>query len=121
MTQFSKSSKVQSSVRLGVTGTLRTRIRLKHFSRSTEKTYVHWAKAFLVFHKPGNRRPSELTEQDIVTFLNYLAVQRRVAASTQNQAFNAIVFLFREVLKIQLGEFKELVCAKRIRGKCNTE
>ncbi len=98
---------------LGVLGTMRARIRLRHYSLFTEKTYIRWAREFLLFHQRQNKRPLELKETDIVSFLNHLAVQRKVAASTQNQALNAIVFLFRVVLKIQLGEFKELVWAKR--------
>ena len=113
MISLPQRTATKSRTNLGVIGTLRTRLRLRHFSHATEKTYVHWAKAFLLFHKPNNKKPRDLTEQDIAAYLSYLAVQRKVLASTQNQALNAIVFLFREVLQIEISEFKEIVWAKR--------
>jgi integron integrase len=86
-------------------------IRLKHYSIRTEQTYVMWIRRFILFHK--KRHPSEMGEQEISEFLTHLAVKRRVASSTQNQALNAIVFLYREVLKRDLGEIRDIQWAKR--------
>lgn len=86
-------------------------IRLKHYSIRTEETYVTWIRRFILFHK--KRHPSEMGEQEISEFLTHLAVQERVAASTQNQALNAIVFLYRAVLKRDLGEIRSIQWAKR--------
>ncbi len=95
---------------------LRQRIRARHYSRQTEKSYVDWTKRFLHYHAAsgGWRHPRDLGASDVEAFLTHLAVERRVAASTQNQALNAIVFLYRHVLQIDLGRF-EAVRAKRRR------
>jgi integron integrase len=90
---------------------LRDRIRLKHYSLSTEKTYVHWTKRFILFH--NKRHPKDMAEKEIQDYLTYLAVKRRVTASTQNQALNAIVFLYKHVLHKELGDFSKAVRAKR--------
>ena len=68
---------------------VRETIRLKHYSRKTEKTYVSWIRRFILFH--GKRHPKEMGEREIEAFLSDLAVNRKVAAATQNQAFNAIL------------------------------
>ena len=72
-------------------GEMRDHIRRKHYSIRTEKAYFDWAKRYILFH--GKRHPTEMGEAQIVAFLNHLAVERNVAASTQNQALNALVFL----------------------------
>jgi len=77
-------------------------IRLKHYSRKTEKTYVSWIRRFILFH--DKRHPEEMGEREIEAFLSDLAVNRKVAASTQNQAFNAILFLYRTVLGKKLDD-----------------
>lgn len=79
-------------------------IRRNHFSLSTEKTYVSWIYRFIVFH--GKRHPNEMGGKEIAEFLSYLAVERKVSASTQNQALNALVFLYKQVLQISLGNFE---------------
>lgn len=66
---------------------LRDAIRIKHYSYSTEKTYVHWAKRYIIFH--NNRHPAEMDVQEIEAFLSHLAQDANVSASIQNQAFNA--------------------------------
>jgi len=86
-------------------------IRLKHYSIRTEETYVNWIKRFILFH--NKRHPSEMGEQEISEFLTHLAVDERVAAATQNQALNAIVFLYREIVKRELGEIGDIQWAKR--------
>ena len=88
-------------------------IRRKHYSIRTEESYVHWVRRFILFH--GKRHPAELGEPEIASFLSHLAVARRVSASTQNQAFNALLFLFRHVLQKPLGPIQDTVRAKRPR------
>jgi integron integrase len=72
-------------------------IRLKHYSYATEKTYVLWIRRYILFH--NKRHPNEMGVAEVEAFLTHLAVQEQVAASTQNQAFSALLFLYREVLK----------------------
>jgi integron integrase len=82
---------------------VRDAIRVKHYSVRTEQSYLQWVRQFVGFHR---RHPGALGEQEVRDFLKYLARDRHVSASTQNQAFSAILFLFREVLKKDLGELK---------------
>ena len=91
-------------------------IRARHYSRETEKTYVDWIKRFLRFHAAhgGWRHPREMGAVDVEALLTHLAIRRHVSASTQNQALNALVFLYRRVLDIDLGEIGA-VRAKRPR------
>lgn len=79
---------------------VRDAIRLKHYSRRTEESYVHWIKRFILFH--NKRHPLEMSEPEIGAFLTHLATKENVAASTQNQAFSAILFLYRHVLQKEL-------------------
>lgn len=92
---------------------VRQRIRLKHYSFRTEKAYVHWIRRFVQFHK--RRHPRELGKVEIEAFLTHLAVDRKVAASTQNQAFNALLFLYREVLQLQMPQLDTVQRAKKPR------
>jgi integron integrase len=78
-------------------------IRTNHFSYSTEKTYVNWIYRFIIFH--DKKHPEAMGGNEIAEFLTYLAVDRKVTASTQNQALNALVFLYKKVLKIRLDVF----------------
>jgi integrase len=71
-------------------------IRRKHYSPQTEKTYLQWIKRYLAFHH--KRHPREMGKSEVEAFLTHLAVDAKVSASTQNQAFNAILFLYRDVL-----------------------
>jgi site-specific recombinase XerD len=75
---------------------LRDAIRIKHYSYSTEKTYVHWAKRYILFH--NKRHPAEMGTPEIEAFLAYLAQERHVAASTQNQALSALLFLYKKCI-----------------------
>jgi hypothetical protein len=77
---------------------IRDRIRARHYSLRTEKAYVHWIRRYLVFH--GRRHPRELGPREMEAFLSALATEGRVAASTQNQALSALLFLYREVLEV---------------------
>ena len=79
---------------------VRTVIRLRHLSLKTERAYIHWIKRYIVFH--GKQHPETLSASHVRDFLSDLAVNRNVAASTQNVAFNAILFLYRQVLGIDL-------------------
>ena len=80
---------------------VRYAVRMKHFSLRTEQAYVHWIRRFILFH--GKRHPSEMGEKEVSMFLTFLAVKKRVAASTQNKAFSAILFLYREVINKEIG------------------
>ncbi len=86
-------------------------IRLKHYSIRTEEAYVNWIRRYILFH--NKRHPREMGSREIEAFLTHLAVNGNVAASTQNQAFNALLFLYREVLKIQLDDSINAVRAKK--------
>ena len=79
---------------------VRKRIRVKGYSIRTEKAYVDWTRRFIYFH--GKRHPGLMGKPEIEAFLTHLAVNRNVAASTQNQAFNALIFLYKQVLEIEL-------------------
>ncbi len=92
---------------------LRRELRVRHRSRRTEQAYVDWARRFILFH--GKRHPREMGGAEISAFLNHLAVDRRVSASTQNQALSAIVFLYRHVLRGELPSLDELVRARKPR------
>lgn len=86
-------------------------MRFKHYSLRTERTYREWIKRFILFH--GKRHPRELGAPEVERFLSDLAVRGRVAASTQNQAFNALLFLYRQVLHQDLGRLEEVERAHR--------
>lgn len=79
---------------------VRFSIRAKHYSIRTEEAYVDWIRRFIVFH--DKRHPSDMGAFEIQTYLNHLAIDRKVAASTQNQALAALLFLYRDVLDIEL-------------------
>lgn len=89
---------------------IRKAIRVKHYSYRTEQTYIYRIKKFILFN--NKRHPNEMGEKEINRFLTYLAVNRKVAASTQNQALCAILFLYRHVLKKQIGWIDKLERAK---------
>jgi len=92
---------------------IREAARLRHLSRRTEKAYLGWIRRFVRFHR--GRHPREMGAPEATAFLTHLAVERRVAASTQNQALSALLFLYREVLGTELPWLDELVRAKRNR------
>ena len=90
---------------------VRNSIRRKHYSLRTEDSYVHWIKRFIYFH--GKRHPRDLGEPEVTAFLNYLARERNVASSTQNQALSAVLFLYKEVLVTPLAWLDGLDRANR--------
>jgi len=90
---------------------VREAIRTRHYSRRTEKAYVHWIRRFIFFH--DKRHPAEMGAAEISAFLSSLAVRDKVAASTQNQALSALLFLYRDVLGVDLPWLDDVVRAKR--------
>jgi len=92
-------------------GEMRDLIRRKHYSIRTEQAYLEWAKRYIFFH--GKRHPKDMGAPEIVAFLTDLAVARHVAASTQNQALNALVFLYKQVLGREDLELANIAPAKR--------
>ena len=89
---------------------VRNLIQVKHYSIRTEEAYVSWIKRFILFH--NKKHPKDMGHREIEAFLTHLAVKRNVAASTQNQAFNAIVFLYNKVLKLDLLDKIDALRAK---------
>jgi integron integrase len=89
---------------------VRDAIRLKHYSYRTEQSYVGWIRRYILFH--SKQHPKDMGGAEVEAFLTHLAVERHVSASTQNQAFSALLFLYRNVLNQDLGAL-DAVRAKR--------
>lgn len=105
--------------RVGISGSdetlldrLREVIRLRHYAKSTEKTYLHWTRRFLAYREQAGLA-GEPAASDVKAFLTRLAMVEKVSASTQNQAFSALLLLFREVLRKDLEEMSRTIRAKR--------
>ena len=97
---------------------LREVLRVKHYSLRTEEAYGQWVRRYLKFHRDaagGWRHPRDLGAADVVAFLNHLANVENVAAGTQNQALNAISFLYTQVLGLELGDLGEFLLASKRR------
>jgi site-specific recombinase XerD len=90
---------------------VRDAIRLKHYSIRTEESYVTWIKRYILFH--NKRHPNAMGSAEIEAFLTHLAVDQQVAASTQNQALSALLFLYRDVLKTPLDLSIDAIRAKK--------
>lgn len=90
---------------------VRQKIRLKHYSIRTEQAYVDWIRRFILFQ--NKRHPASMGAPEIRAFLSHLALERKVAASTQRQALSAIIFLYREILDQEVGWLGEIEQAKR--------
>jgi integron integrase len=86
-------------------------MRVQRYSYLTEKVYWHWIREFILFH--NKQHPRELGAEDIKAYLSHLAVHRHVSASTQNQALNALLFLYRRVFEIELPWLDDIVRASR--------
>ncbi len=86
-------------------------IRVKHYSYRTEDTYKDWIKRYILFHK--KRHPKDMGPEEIQAFITHLAVERHLAASSQNQALSAILFLYRHVLQIEIDLSSDLIHAKK--------
>lgn len=90
---------------------MRNAIRVKHYSLRTEETYIMWVKRYIFFH--NKRHPKDMKNSELSEFLTHLAVRGKVSASTQNQALNAILFLYKHVLKQDIGWIENVERAKR--------
>ena len=88
-------------------------LRIKNYSYRTEKSYLRWIRKFVLFH--NKRHPRDMAEPEITLFLNYLADNQKVAASTQNQALSAILFLYKAVLQKEIGFVQNIHWAKKAR------
>lgn len=91
--------------------TMAGEIMVRHYSRKTLKTYANWSRRFQYFLK--NKPPQYLTTSDVKEYLTYLAVKGKVAASTQNQAFNSLLFFYRNGLKREFGDLRDVPRAKK--------
>jgi site-specific recombinase XerD len=89
---------------------VRHAIRARHYSHRTEEAYAHWIRRYIVFH--GKTHPSQLGAAEVSTFLTWLAVERHVSASTQNQALSALLFLYKVVLGIDVGPLDQVARAR---------
>jgi site-specific recombinase XerD len=101
---------------LSIIDKVRKSIRLKHYSYRTEQTYVDWIKRFFSYinkNNPNKCLKEKLNSENVKKYLSYLAIKRKVSSSTQNQAFSALLFLFREVLKKELKDLGNTVRAKQ--------
>jgi integron integrase len=81
---------------------VKTKIRFLHYSGATEKTYTYWIRQYILFHR--KKHPKDMGKNEIEQYLSYLATHRKVSATTQNQAFNALLFLYNQVLQISLKD-----------------
>jgi integron integrase len=90
---------------------VRAAVRIRHYSLRTERSYVDWVRRYILFH--GKRHPREMGKAEVEAFLSHLAVDRHVAASTQNQALAALLFLYKVVLETALPWLEEVTRAKR--------
>ncbi len=90
---------------------LAAEIKVRHYSRKTLKTYANWSRRFQRFLK--NKSPQELSTTDVKDYLTFLAVRCKVAASTQNQAFNSLLFLYRHALEKEFGDLRDVPRAKK--------
>jgi integron integrase len=89
---------------------MKSEMRKRHFSRRTEKTYVGWVRRYIRYHR--FRHPQEMGQEEVSRFLSWLAVERKVSASTQNQALCAVLFLYRDVFGVNLPWLREVTRAR---------
>jgi len=90
---------------------VRDRIRTLHYSYRTEQAYVYWIRHYILFH--DKRHPREMAKPEVEGFLTFLATQKKVSASTQNQALSALLFLYKKVLELEIGWVEDVVRAKK--------
>jgi hypothetical protein len=90
---------------------VRDAMRLKHYSLRSEQTYVDWIKRYILFHE--KQHPKDMGAPQVKAFLEHLAIDRHVFASTQNQALNALVFLYREIIHQDFGDLGNVLRANR--------
>ncbi len=108
-----KTSTIQMSGKPKLLDEVRNKIRLKHYSIRTEQAYIDWIRRYIFFH--GKKHPKEMGEEQVSQFLTHLAVNRNVAASTQNQALSALLFLYREVFHREIGMLTSIRAKKPAR------
>ena len=89
---------------------VRDAVRIRHYSRRTEEAYIGWIRRYIVFHRKTH--PAHMGASEISQFLTWLAVERRVSASTQNQALSALLFLYKDVLSVEIGAVPPVVRAR---------
>ena len=89
---------------------VRTAIRLRHYSRRTEQAYVAWIRRYILFHR--KKHPATMGAAELVAFLAWLAVDQKVSASTQNQALSAVLFLYKEVIELDIGPIEQVPRAR---------
>ena len=104
-------SKVEADPWVLAVDGIKNEIKLRHYSKKTMKAYTLWAEKFRYYTK--NKLPETLTPYDVKDFLTFLAVKKKVSASSQNQAFHGLLFFFRHVLKKEFGKIEGVVRAKR--------
>ena len=107
-----KSKKSRPDPKLRLMDQVRQVLRYHHYAYRTEQTYCDWIMRYIRYHG-SNTHPRNMGKKVIEAFLSHLAVQQHVAASTQRQALNAIIFLYKRVLDIPVDEDLDPVCAKR--------
>ena len=90
---------------------VRQKIRYLHYSSKTEQAYVYWIRRYILFH--DKRHPKDMGPEEVSSFLNYIANRENVSASTQNQALTAIVFLYKQILEIELGDLPVFQYARK--------
>jgi len=93
---------------------MRNEIRRKHYSKNTEKAYVYWVRQYIFFHQ--KQHPKDLNKEHIEQFLTYLATHKRTSGTTQAQALNALVFLYKQVLKLEIGDLNYLRNVRRFKN-----
>src|SRR5918997_4149886 len=111
LTSLADSSRLTSMNKPKLLDRVRSAARLRHLSLRTEEAYADWIKRFILFHR--KRHPSEMGAEEIRQFLSNLAVAGRVSASTQNQALCALLFLYRDVLRVELPFVEGIERARR--------
>jgi len=85
---------------------VRNEIKVRHYSLRTEKSYTNWIKRFIIFN--NKKHPLDMGANEVRTFVNHLAISEKVSASTQNQALQAILFLYKDILKTDIGWINQI-------------
>ena len=111
LSTFEIEDKLMSNPPVKLLDQVKRKIRLKGYSIRTEKAYAEWIRLFILFH--NKRHPKEMGKAEIESFLSHLVIQRNVASSNQNQAFNAILFLYDQVLETKMPEKIQSIRSKK--------
>ncbi len=113
LTTASPNTTSNGQPKLKLLDEIRHNLRTKRYSKKTEEAYIKWAKEYILFN--NKKHPKDLGKKDLERFLSHLAIGRNVAASTQNQALSAILYLYKNVLKIEIGWLQDVKRARRSR------